>query len=208
VSGGRAPWRSGSTEALVRADMPSAAGSAGAALPVLRRAGSRGGPGGAVLQPGVPRGGAIRPPTHRVSEVRPVENADRELVCLVFSVAHAPVMRPSPLVVDDLAALQQQVADLERRMAALEAARSTLSRADVELLQRLLPAWAGAVGSEPVLVGELLRYPAIELVLAGMPARRLGRLLRRCTGRPVDAYIVKRLGREDGAVIWGLMEAD
>jgi hypothetical protein len=84
-------------------------------------------------------------------------------------------------------------------MDAVEARQSpsSLCRADREVLERILPAVAGALGSEYFLASEAVasENAALVLVLAGMNARRLGKLLRRGDGVPVVATRSTREGR-------------
>ena len=67
---------------------------------------------------------------------------------------------------------------------------------------------AGALGSEYFLASEAIASanPALILVLAGMNARRLGKLLRRGDGVPVAGYAVHAgEGTEAGAVLWEVL---
>jgi hypothetical protein len=84
---------------------------------------------------------------------------------------------------------------------------SSLCRADREALERILPAVAGALGSEYFLAIEAVasENAAIVLVLAGMNARRLGKLLRRGDGVPVAGHAVHARGTEAGAVLWEVL---
>jgi hypothetical protein len=84
---------------------------------------------------------------------------------------------------------------------------STLRREDRAALERILPAIAGALGSEYFLASEAVTSdnPALVLVLEGMHARRLGKLLRRGDGVPVTGYVVHARGRETGAVLWEVL---
>ena len=79
----------------------------------------------------------------------------------------------------------------------------TLCREDRAALERILPAIAGALGSESFLASEAIASanPALILVLAGMNARRLSKLLRRGDGVPVAGYAVHARGTEAGAVL-------
>jgi hypothetical protein len=81
---------------------------------------------------------------------------------------------------------------------------STLRREDRAALSRILPAVAGALGSEYFLASEAVASanPALVLVLAGFNARRLGRLLRRADGVEVCGYVAHASGTEAGAVLW------
>ena len=95
---------------------------------------------------------------------------------------------------------------LEARVAAIEhrLSSSTLRREDCAVLERILPALAGALGSEYFLAREAVASanPALVLVLANLNARRLGKLLRRGNGVLVGGYVVHAQGMEAGAVLW------
>ena len=103
-------------------------------------------------------------------------------------------------------ALASRVAQIETRLARVEQrlSPSPLRREDHAALQRILPAIAGALGSECFLSSEIVASdnPALVLVLADMNARRLGRLLRRGDGVEVEGYMVRASGTEAGAVLW------
>jgi hypothetical protein len=75
------------------------------------------------------------------------------------------------------------------------------------VLERILPAIAGALGSEYFLAREAVASanPALVLVLANMNARRLGKLLRRGNGVPVAGYVVHARAMEGGAVLWEVL---
>ena len=108
-----------------------------------------------------------------------------------------------------LDAVRLEIAELRARMDAVEhrLSRSTLGREDRAALERILPAIAGALGSEYLLASEAIASanPALVLVLAGMNARRLGKLLRRGDGVPVAGYVVHARGTETGAVLWEVL---
>jgi hypothetical protein len=101
-----------------------------------------------------------------------------------------------------LTALAIRVEAIEHRLNT-----SPLRRADREALSRILPAVAGAVGSELFLASEAVasENPALVLVLGGLNARRLGRLLRRGDGVDVDGYMVRANGTEGGAMLWSVV---
>ena len=105
-------------------------------------------------------------------------------------------------VLAELAALRARVDAVERRLSPC-----TLRREDRAALERILPAIAGALGSEYFLASEAVASanPALVLVLAGMNARRLGRLLRRADGVEVCGYIACASGTEAGAVLWSVV---
>jgi hypothetical protein len=103
------------------------------------------------------------------------------------------------------------VVELRARVAAIEhrLSHSTLRREDRATLERILPALAGALGSECFLAAEAVasNNPALVLVLAGMNARRLGRLLRRADGLEVCGYVARASGTEAGAILWSVLAA-
>jgi hypothetical protein len=115
-------------------------------------------------------------------------------------------------------ALERRVAQLEagqvalaRQVAALLEARprARLSRDDVAMLRRLLPAVVGAFGSEEFFAADLVdgTNHGVRLVCGGRSVRSLGKLLRRSVGVPVDDYLVERLGLERGVgvVRWRIL---
>jgi hypothetical protein len=110
---------------------------------------------------------------------------------------------------DPVDELRASLDSLTSRVAAIEyrLSPSTLRREDRAALERILPAIAGALGSELFLASEAVTSdnPALVLVLAGMNARRLGRLLRRGDGVPVAGYVVHARGTEAGAVLWEVL---
>ena len=95
-----------------------------------------------------------------------------------------------------------------RQLVEARGAAVRLSRSDRAMLEGLLPAIAGAVGSEAFLVRELLHVDAQGLrgVLGGCSAKALGRLLRRAEGQPVGGYVVERLNTENGAILWRVVK--
>jgi hypothetical protein len=110
---------------------------------------------------------------------------------------------PDP-VVDLLRAL---VAGQQRIIALLETRHrpaTGLSRADRALLGRLLPVLGGVFGSELFNSADLCEHQAaaLTLVLHGLNAKQVGRLLRRAVGTPIGGYLVERVGVEAGAVLW------
>lgn len=107
-------------------------------------------------------------------------------------------------VLAELAALRARMDAVEHRLF-----HSTLRREDRATLERILPALAGALGSECFLAAEAVASdnPALVLVLAGMNARRLGRLLRRADGVEVCGYVARASGTEAGAVLWSVLAA-
>jgi hypothetical protein len=75
-----------------------------------------------------------------------------------------------------ITALAVRVQGLEHRLSP-----APLRREDRAALEHILPAIAGAVGSECFLAAEVIasEHAALRLVLDGLSGRQLGRLLRR-----------------------------
>jgi hypothetical protein len=113
--------------------------------------------------------------------------------------------------VTDHEVLEAVLAELHVIHGLLEARSQTpgLSRADRELLERVLPAVAGVKGPEWFTTNELLASdaPAVRLVLADLSAKRVGRLFSRGVGQSVDGYVVERGGEEAHRVQWRIRQA-
>lgn len=86
--------------------------------------------------------------------------------------------------------------------------RRELSRSDRHRLARLLPAIAGALGSEPFLTRDLFESDsaALGFVLQGWTAIRIGRLFQRAEGAAVDGYVIERDGVELHATLWRVLQ--
>ncbi|MBA3638416.1 MAG: hypothetical protein M3541_19510 [Acidobacteriota bacterium] len=101
---------------------------------------------------------------------------------------------------------QAMLAELRAIRRLLEANRQqpAPSRADRAALTRVLPVLAATFGSEIWTAGEALSHSSIDLriVLDGVSAKRLGRLLRRAIGQDVDGLTVASEGTESGARLW------
>jgi hypothetical protein len=102
--------------------------------------------------------------------------------------------------------LRELVAGQRRIIELLERGHrpTTLNRTDRTRLAQLLPAIAGALGSELFHSADIFEHDAaaLRLVRAGLSPKQLGRLLRRAAGQPIDGYVVEREGIETGAVLW------
>lgn len=72
---------------------------------------------------------------------------------------------------------------------------------DIALLRVLLPAIAGARGSEIFNVNEIYADNVIRVLVAPLSAKQVGRLLWRGTVT-VDGYAVERAGHYRGATLW------
>jgi hypothetical protein len=102
-------------------------------------------------------------------------------------------------LVTEVRALRADLAESRRRA-------PSLSRVDHARLARLLPAVAGALGSELFTVAELTA-PAVQLVVDGLTPRQVGRLLRRAVGVSIDGLVVERVGHENHSTLWRIVEA-
>ena len=82
-----------------------------------------------------------------------------------------------------------------------------LSRTDRAALGRILPAIAGAIGSEWFACRDLEEEDsaALRLVLKGLSTKSVGRLFRRGLGHPVDGYLIERKDRELGVWLWRIV---
>jgi hypothetical protein len=108
---------------------------------------------------------------------------------------------------EHLELLRAMLAELQAiRVAVVQPPRRpfTLTRADRQQLARMLPAIAGAVGSEWFASRDLLAHDsaAVQLVVRGCTAKQLGRLLRRAEGQPIAGLLVERAGVELGVLLW------
>jgi hypothetical protein len=109
---------------------------------------------------------------------------------------------------DPIETLLTQILDVNRRMlAALEQPRqvSPMTRADRARLAAILPAIAGALGSEPFASRDLKAddaAPALRVVLKGLTVKSIGRLLARAEGIPIGGLLVERCGVEINVTLW------
>jgi hypothetical protein len=99
---------------------------------------------------------------------------------------------------------------LDLRKPVTDRGRVSLSRADRELLGRLLPAIGGVFGSEPFLARDLFEHDsaaaALRLVSAALKPRQLGRLFQRAVDIPISGYMVVRAGDELHTRLWRVLE--
>jgi hypothetical protein len=119
------------------------------------------------------------------------------------------------------AALHAALSALSARVEALEAARSTttdpvddalllkvvISQPDRGALQAILPAIAGAQGSNWFTLKELRSSSSagVQIVLAGLSSERVGRLFARAVGLSIDGYRLERGGKSHGAALWRIV---
>lgn len=127
-------------------------------------------------------------------------------ICAVQrSTADAPPgwSRRSSVMVSDCPSCALRLAAIERRLALLERGRS-LSRSDRDALARILPAVAGALGSELFTVREVFERdaPGLRVVLRGRSSRAVGRLFARAAAQDVNGYVVERVSVERHAALW------
>jgi hypothetical protein len=95
------------------------------------------------------------------------------------------------------------VEDLQRRMAAVEADAATRRTPTLDLLRRLLPALAGAFGSDAWCARDAISHPALKPVLRGWNVRKLGIFLAdKANGVVVDGLMLERIGTEGHVVLW------
>ena len=81
----------------------------------------------------------------------------------------------------------------------------SLTRADRAVLARLLPAVAGALGSEPFASRDLCTTPATRVVLRDLNVRQIGRLLARAEGIPIDGHVLEPAGVEINVRLWRVL---
>jgi hypothetical protein len=136
-----------------------------------------------------------------------------------LSAVTSPVAPTTPieaLMLSILAAIHENTdevrglrADLVARRGSEQTTASALSRADRALLAKLLPAIAGARGSEEFTSRDLAAdsSPALRLVLRRLSVKQIGRLLARAEGIAIDGWIVQRCGIEINVALWRVVAA-
>jgi len=121
------------------------------------------------------------------------------------------MMREAPPVAGDVAVLdllRELVVGQQRILHLLErhhqSPPSPLTRGDRALLAQLLPAIAGALGSEEFCSRDLTCHsaPALRLVLRQRSAKSIGKLLARAEGIPIADFVVQRRGTELRVGLW------
>jgi hypothetical protein len=109
--------------------------------------------------------------------------------------------------------LLTEILDVQRRiLAALEQRRTPypLTRADRMRLAPMLPAIAGALGSEPFTSRDLVAddaAPALRVVCGTLSIKQIGRLLARAEATPIDGWLVERCGVEINVTLWRIVRA-
>jgi hypothetical protein len=118
--------------------------------------------------------------------------------------AHARVTGSEPVSPIE-ALLRELVTEVKGLRADLtrDGRRSHLTRADRDRLAQILPAIAGALGSEPFASRDLSdASPGLRVVLRGLSVKQIGRLLSRAEGVPIDGWLVERCGIEINVALW------
>jgi hypothetical protein len=110
-----------------------------------------------------------------------------------------PVLEVLLEVLDVLKDMRQQLSQQQRP--------SHLTRKDRAALEAILPAVAGAIGSELFTSAELFEHeaPGVRLVVGKLNAKKLGWLLKRAVGTSVGGFTVKQDGTECGSVLWRVL---
>jgi hypothetical protein len=87
--------------------------------------------------------------------------------------------------------------------------KPSLARTDRTRLERILPAVAGALGSEPFTSRDLAadRSPALRVVLRNLSAKSIGKLLARAEGLEIGGWLIKRCGVEINVTLWRVVVA-
>lgn len=114
----------------------------------------------------------------------------------------------APEAVELLAAVLAELRGLRADLAAAREPRpSTVNRGDRVLLARMLPAIAGAYGSEVFSARDLTEdtRPAVRLVMDGLTAKQVGKLFSRADGIAIDGLMVQRAGVEFHVTSWRIV---
>jgi len=156
---------------------------------------------GAAAAPGTAQG---RSATHGKLVMGRVP-AHRMAAAVTTKMAVRPVRMPAPDGVEAL--LRELVAGQRQIIQLLEQQRrpSHPTREDRDRLAAILPAIAGALGSEAFASRDLVSddaAPALRVVLAGLTVKSIGRLLARAEGTPINGYMVERCGVEINVTLW------
>jgi hypothetical protein len=124
-----------------------------------------------------------------------------------------PAARPeaAPAIEARLCALEAEVRELVTLNCAILATlerqqrpSSIPTRADRAVLEKILPAIAGAYGSDNFSSRDLVEdaSPAVRLVVRGLSAKRVGKLFSRADGIPINGLMVQRQGEEFHVTAW------
>ena len=111
----------------------------------------------------------------------------------------------APATATTLDDLREELRQLRMLVERLQPRRPALSRADRDVLAKLLPAIGGAFGSEPFASRDVLSAAGVRVVVRGLSPKRIGKLLSRAAGSPVDGFMVERCGLEINVALWRVM---
>jgi hypothetical protein len=118
-------------------------------------------------------------------------------------------LRPAPAASTDEtpALLRELLAEIRMLRADLQERRPGLSLADRTALARILPAVAGAYGDAAFTSRDLCddTSPAVRLVVKGLSAKSIGKLLSRGEGFPIDGLLVQRDGLAFNVTAWRIV---
>ena len=107
----------------------------------------------------------------------------------------------------DAVVLLREILAVQRQiLATLERPRPrALTRPDLAILRKLLPAIGGALGSEPFASRDLCTTPATRVVLRDLNVKQIGRLLARAEGIPIDGHVLEPAGVEINVRLWRVL---
>ena len=111
----------------------------------------------------------------------------------------------------DLAALETLLRELVVEVRGLRTDLRTrgqpapLTRQDLAIVRKLLPAIVGALGSEPFASRDLCTTPATRVVLRDLNAKQIGPLLARAEGIPIDGHVLEPAGVEINVRLWRVL---
>lgn len=110
--------------------------------------------------------------------------------------------RATPLHVDEHAALLGELAELRKRVEALEARH--VRRDDRVVLIAIGESVRGRVFSAAELFTHATNDPTLADALRGLTAKRLGKYLRTLANRPLAGLMLQRVGRDRDGSIWAV----
>ena len=111
-------------------------------------------------------------------------------------------MTIAPATVTTLDDLREELRQVRVLLERVLRTRRALSRADRELLAKLLPAIAGAFGSTPFASRDLFTAAGVRVVVRGLSVKQVGQLLARGVGTPINGLIIERAGSELNVSLW------
>ncbi len=93
---------------------------------------------------------------------------------------------------------------IQEDLAALVAHVAALTRAELRLLEAVLPVVAATVQGRSFAAADLFDVPALAAVLGDHSASSLSWLFRRCAGRKVAGVRIDSAGRDRGGALWAV----